>query len=154
MTDEMTAKDEVASVVDCLRTGDIESAVRRAEALPLDPLHQAVLGEAFDHQSVACYALYVGLLLQDESAERHVAASELLSLALNVLPGGYQTAFFHALRAVDLAPDDVSYKEHLLSFHNNPERLLSPDEARRVAQQVLDVDPSNEAGREVLRAAE
>ena len=150
----MTAKDEVASVIDCLRTGDIESAVRRAEALPLDPLHQAVLGEAFDHQSVTCYALYVGLLLRGESAERHVAASELLSLALNVLPGAYQTAFFHALRAVALAPDDVSYKEHLLSFHNNPERLLSPEEARRVAQQVLDADPSNEAGREVLRAAE
>lgn len=152
--DAVTPGDGVAAVVDRVRSGEIESAVRDAAALPLHELHQAILGEAFDHQSLACYGLYVGLLLDEESAERHVAASELLSLALNVFPGAYQTAFFHARRAVALAPEDVSYKEHLLSFHNNPERLLSPEEARRVAQQVLDLDPSNDAGREVLRAAD
>jgi hypothetical protein len=150
----MTAGDGVVAVIDCLRSGDIATAVRHAAGLPLEELHDAVLGEAFDHQSLTCYGLYVALLLEEESAERHVAASELLSLALNIFPGAYPTSFFHAVRAVALAPDDVSYKEHLLSFHNNPETLLSPDEARRVAQEVLDLDPSNDASREVLRSAD
>jgi hypothetical protein len=150
----MNASEGVVAVIDCVRSGDIESAVRRAAAVPLDELHEAILGEAFDHQSLACYGLYVGLLLDGESAARHVAASELLGLALNIFPGAYPTAFFHAVRAVALAPDEVSYKEHLLAFHNNPEGLLSPEEARRVAQEVLDLDPSNDAGREVLRAVD
>lgn len=150
----MTANDGAVAVIDSVRSGDIELAVSRAAALPLDAVHEAVLGEAFDHQSMACYALYVGLLLQEESAERHVAASELLSLALNVFPGAYEAAFFHARRAVTLAPEEVSYKEHLLSFHNNPERLLSPEEVRRVAHDVLARDPSNDAAHAVLRVAD
>lgn len=149
----MSAREGAVAVIACVRSGDIQSAVRLAAALPLDELNDAILGEAFDHQSMACYGLYVALLLEEGSAARHVAASELLSLALNIFPGAYGMAFFHAVRAVALAPDDVSYKEHLLSFHNHPERLLSPEEARRVAQEVLDLDPANDAGREVLRAA-
>ena len=149
-----TVSEGIVAVLECVRSGDIESAVRHAAALSLDEFHDAVLGEAFDHQSLACYRLYVGLLLDGESAERHVAASEMLSLALNIFPGAYATSFFHAVRAVALAPEDISYKEHLLSFHNNPEHLLSPEDARRVAQEVLDLDPSNDAGREVLRAAD
>jgi tetratricopeptide (TPR) repeat protein len=152
--DVMAASESAVAVIACIRSGDMQSAVRLAAELPLDNLNDAILGEAFDHQSLACYGLYVALLLDEESAARHVAASELLSLALNIFPGAYGMAFFHAVRAVALAPDDVSYKEHLLSFHNNPERLLSPEEAHRVAQEVLDLDPSNDAGQEVLRATD
>lgn len=152
--EKMTAIEGVATVIGHVRSGDIESAVRHASGLANDELSEAVLGEAFDDQSMAWYGLYVGLLLDSESAERHVSASELLSLALNVFPGAYQIAFFHALRAVALAPEDVSYKEHLLSFHNNPEHLLSPEEARRIAREVLDLDPSSGAGHAVLQGAD
>lgn len=150
----MMAGDAVARVIDSVRSGDIASAIDLARALPLDELHQAVLGEAFDHQSVACYVLYVGLLVDQESAERHVAASELLSLALNIFPGAYGAALFHARRAVTLAPEEVSYKEHLLSFHNNPESLLSAEDVRRVAHEVLGRDPSNEAAHAALRTVD
>lgn len=81
-----------------------------------------------------------------------MAASELLALALNVLPGTYPTAYWHARRAVALAPRDISYKEHLLSFHNNPDRLMSDEEARRVAQEVLGDDVANAAATQVLNS--
>lgn len=143
----------VRAVVEHLRAGELQQALALALAQPLEELHQKVLGEAFDHQSLVCYGLYVGMLAAGESAERHVAASELLALALNIFPGAYQTAVFHARRAIALAPDDASYKEHLLSFHNNPEELLPDDEARRVAEELLALDSSNDAAREVLQAA-
>ena len=129
--DQLTATG-IAAVIDALRTGAIDAAIRHAEGIPPDELHEALVVEAFDHRSLACYGVYAGMILADESAELHVSASELLSLALNVYTGAYPLAFFHAQRAVALDPDDISYKEHLLSFHNNPEHLLSPDEARRV----------------------
>ena len=147
----MAATDGIEALLDHVRAGDLASAVRRAADLDPAELHEAVLGEAFDHQSLSCYGVYVGLLLDDESAELHVAASEVLSLALNIFPGAYPLAFVHAQRAVALAPSDVSAKEHLLSFHNNPEHLLSPAEAARVAREVLALDPSSAAGLEVLR---
>jgi hypothetical protein len=147
----MAATGGVEAIVAHVRSGDLTSAVRVAADVDLAAFREAVLGEALDHQSLSCYGLYVGLLQRGESAELHVAASEVLSLALNVYPGAYPVAFVHAQRAVALEPDDVSIKEHLLSFHNNPERVLPPDEAARVAREVLAVDPSNGAGLEVLR---
>ncbi|CAM3298709.1 hypothetical protein OCAE111667_02415 [Occultella aeris] len=147
----MAATSGVEALVGHVRSGDLTSAVRVAAELDLTEFREAMLGEAFDHQSLSCYGLYVGLLQRGESAELHVAASEVLSLALNIYPGAYPVAFVHAQRALALEPDDVSIKEHLLSFHNNPERLLPPAEAARVAGEVLAVDPSNAAGLEVLR---
>lgn len=149
----VTTAEDVLTLIDHLRSGDITSAVHIAAELDPAEIHEAVLQEAFEHQSLSSYGVYVGLLLGGETAELHVAASEVLSLALNIFPGAYPLAVVHAQRAVALAPDDVSIKEHLLSFHNNPERLLSPAEAGRVAREILAVDPTNEAGLEVLRRA-
>lgn len=142
---------DAEALLDHVRSGDIASGVRVAAGLDPAELHEALLGEAFDRQSLTCYGIYAGLLMRAESAALHVAASEVLALALNIFEGSYPLAFLHAQRAVALDPEDVAAKEHLLSFHNNPDHLLSPEEAARVAREVLAVDPSNAAGLEVLR---
>ena len=59
------------------------------------------------------------LLLDKESSELHYLASFLLSMGLNHLQGAYQTAFFHAKKAVELSPQDNSYKEYLLFFYED-----------------------------------
>ena len=90
---------------------------------------------------------------RDPGARGHGLASDVLaSGALCQLPGAYQIAWYHARRAVELAPDDIGYREFLLFFYGNPEALLTRAEAVAIAQDLLVRDPGNEAARSVLGA--
>lgn len=118
--------------------------------MDLDTLTEELYLLAYDGETIAPYGFANYLLFDKESSELHYLASYLLSMGLNHLEGAYQTAFFHAKRAVELAPHDNSYKEYLLFFYEIPAKLLTKDEATKIAIEILKIDPKNKPALSVL----
>ncbi|MBS2967871.1 hypothetical protein J9317_03660 [Metabacillus sp. KIGAM252] len=105
---------------------------------------------AYEEGSMAAYGFANQLILEEETSEHHYLASFLLSMGLTHFEGAYPTAFYHAKRAAELSPEDLSYKEYLLFFHILPDPLLSREEAIDIAGQILEVEPDNDSALEVL----
>ena len=73
----------------------------------------------------------------------HYCAAVRMGQALVHIDGAYSSAFFHAQRAVILAPPEIFYKEYILLYYSIPERLLSYEEARKIAESLLKKDLNN-----------
>lgn len=141
---------EMSATIEYIVKGQFHEAILSSRDIPFQDLRAEIILKAYDDSSLAFYGFYVALLLEKESPELHHATAELLSMALNVYPGAYQLAFYHAQRAAALAPQDISFKEFLLFFHNNPEELMSPAQSLIIAQEILRVDPQNETAKQVI----
>jgi len=131
--------------------GRFEDAIEVARGMAFDPLADTLQGLAFDTESLTCYGFAAALASADETAEHHYLAAELLTASpLNQIPGAYHLAYYHGRRAVELAPNDLSYKEFLLFFHRHPDNVMAEGEANRIARDILAHDPANTAAKRVL----
>ncbi|WP_146130573.1 hypothetical protein [Laceyella sediminis] len=91
------------------------------------------------------------LIVKHEEATFHCIASHLMSLPLCSIDGAYNVGFYHAKRAVELSPEDASFKEHLLFYHAIPDKLLSDEEAEKIAKSILEMEPDNQTAKKHLR---
>ena len=141
---------DTARLRDRILRGQFDEGLELTANAPLDDLRDALVGLAFETESLACYAFCVAMAERDGARGHGLASDVLATSSLCRLPGAYQAAFFHAKRAVKLAPSDVGYREFLLFFHGHPEQVLSRDEAVAIARDLLELDPDNEAARRLL----
>jgi len=147
---EITMKEKIKQLI---TSGDFQKAIEYIENEDRNILEQVVLELGFDEESISAYSFVCYLINNNETAYYHYLASELLSTALCHLPDAYASALYHAKRAVELSPEDVSLKEHLLLFHDIPEKLISKEEAKAIAQEILKIMPNSEAAKNVLHNA-
>lgn len=115
-----------------------------------DELENVLLELSLESESIIYYSFVQDMLKSHETAMLHYIASILMSQSLKHLKGAYLTAFYHAKKAVDLTPNDSSLKEYLLYFNDIPEKLLSDDEARKLADEILTVDPENDVAKKYV----
>lgn len=123
---------------------DVYSKMDKAEA------RDVLLKIGYDTESITPYSFICSLLCEKESANLHYLASEILVNPLCFLVGAYNVALYHARRALQLEPDDISIKEYLLLFYNIPERLISKEEAIEIAKDVLNINPYSKIALNVL----
>jgi len=105
---------------------------------------------AFDTQSLAVYGLIIGLLLEAETAQKHAIAEKILSLPLNFIEGANCSALYHLRRAIQLDPDDIEFKQVLLSFHEHPDQLVGKTEAIKVAGEILSKRSDSKIAKRIL----
>lgn len=86
----------------------------------------------------------------EDSAKVHYRCSELLCSALNLFPGSYSLGYDHAMLAVEKAPEDYSLLEHILLYYEIPDRLLSRENAIKIASKIRLKYPDNQAAKQVL----
>jgi hypothetical protein len=141
---------DVDGIIDQILAGQFAAAIAASAAIPFDQVREQVLLRAFDEHHLALYGFYVALLQEQPTAAHQHAAAELLGMGLNVYPGAYQTAAYHARQAAATAPDEVAYKEFLLFLHQVPDEVVGREESLRIAGEILALDPDNEAARQVL----
>ena len=60
-----------------------------------------------------------------------------------VFNGAYWVAYRHTRRAIELEPENDRNKESLLSFYDIPDKILSMEEALKVAEEVLREKPDS-----------
>ena len=138
-------------IVDLILQGNFAAARANIKASSFSEVFESeILPTAFDNASVTFYGFLFSMIVQEESAELHYFASRLMSTALCHLPGGYQTGFYHMKRAIELEPDDIGFKKDMLLYHDIPETLLSHDEARAIAQEILKADSSHKIAQAIV----
>lgn len=135
---------------DAILLGDFNSAKALASDMDMEILRDTLYLVAYDSGSITPYGFVNDLLLDEETSEIHYTASFLMSMALNHLEGAYQIAFHHANKAAELSPNDMSYQEFLLFFHAIPDKLLSNDEAIKIAKNILEREPNNKTALSVI----
>jgi len=135
---------------DAILLGDFVKAKELASQMDRDSLRDTLFLLAYDNENIATYGFVSYLLLEEETSEFHYIASYLFSMALNHLEGAYQTSFHHAKKAVELSPNDINFKEYLLFFNVNPDKLLGNEEAFNIANEILKNEPNNKATLSVI----
>lgn len=107
-------------------------------------LDKDIIQAAYSSEDTVYCDFYEYMIRQDlYNASLHYALAELYALVFNFLPDGYEMAFYHIKKCIELAPSDVSYKEFMLLFHNIPKPLLSKQEALNYAYQVISIIPES-----------
>lgn len=130
--------------------GDFQEAKKIFFQMKNSEIRDSLLKIGYDTESITPYSFLCSLLIEGESSALHYMASELLSNPLCFLAGAYNAALYHARRAVELSPEDISYKEYILLFYNIPEKLISKEEAICIATEILSVNPNSTVAKDVL----
>lgn len=135
---------------DAILRGDFLTAKELASQMDMETLNDNLFLIAYDEENITPLGFINFLLVKEETSEYHYIASFLLSMALNYLEGAYQIAFHHAKRAVELTPNDISYKEYLLFFNTIPDKLLNNEEAQEIANEILEYEPTNKTALSIV----
>ncbi|MFC0561437.1 hypothetical protein [Halalkalibacter alkalisediminis] len=107
----------------------------------------------FDNTSIVNYSFIVNLLIEEEHAKLHDLAYLLLSQPLCHIEGAYVSAYYHAKKAAELTDyNEVGILENLLFLNSVPEKVVSDQEAQKIAKKILSLDQKNEAANELLNS--
>ena len=87
--------------------------------------------EAIGSEDISYYAFINYLNKDGDNAELHFICSLIASVGINHYKGGYATAFYHITRAIELEPNNTSYKQYALLFNDIPDKLLSDALAKK-----------------------
>jgi tetratricopeptide (TPR) repeat protein len=110
----------------------------------------ALMDLAYSTESIVVYSFILDLIVNEESADLHYLASEIMSMPLNYITGAYNVALYHARKAIELNPEDITLKEYLLLFYNIPDKLISKKEATEIAKEVIKKIPDSKAAFELI----
>lgn len=106
---------------------------------------------AYDNEHLSNYSVLVYLLLDTEDDKLHDLAFQVLSQPLCHIEGAYASSLYHAQRTVDLTDAaDVKRLENLLFLNIVPEKIVSDEQAKSIAEKILVLDPTNEVAKDTL----
>jgi len=111
--------------------------------IPLKDVSRYLINIAFDTESIVTYSIICMMLIKKETSELHNLAATLLAQPLCHIDGAYSSALCHTRKAISLSPEDINLKEWLLFFHVIPDKLVSDEEAKEVALEILKEKPDS-----------
>lgn len=111
--------------------------------LDFETVKGILLEIAFETESLLVLTFAHYLLQKCRDARFHLLIAELLVTAFSHFEGAYRSAFYHAKQADQNMKGDVSVKEFLLLFHEIPDKLISEEEAKKIAIDVLKEKPDS-----------
>jgi len=128
----------------------LEEASKLLQEISLDFFANKIISLAYKNSSLLYYSFIEFLINQNQNAEYHSIASQLLSSSLCHFNGAYQSAYFHALKAIELEPENIKYKEFILFFYEIPENILSFEKAQEIANEIIKTEPQNIVANQIL----
>jgi hypothetical protein len=126
-----------------LDSHDFDTLYTAFEDKSEEQIADTLLVSAYDDENLLTYTFSNYVLSKEQSSKWHYIASFLMAMAFNHLTYGYQVAYYHALKAVELNPSDVSLKEYILLFYSIPEKLLPEKMAVAFAHDISKVKSDN-----------
>ncbi|MBN2909209.1 hypothetical protein JQC72_06690 [Polycladomyces sp. WAk] len=112
-------------------------------SLDFETVKGILLEIAFETESLLVLTFTNYLLQKCGDARIHLLIAELLVTAFSHFEGAYPSAFYHIKQADLNMKGDVSVKEFLLLFHEIPDKLISEEEAKKIAIDVLKEKPDS-----------
>lgn len=113
-------------------------------------LENYMLELCYESENILYYSFVFDMLKSKETSFIHYIASIILSQPLCHIEGAYQAAFYHAKKAVELDEDDIELKEYLLFFNDIPDKLLSNQEAKTLAEEIINLNPKSEVAKQYI----
>ena len=110
------------------------------------------IGIKTESLSVYTYILHRIMMEKDykEIINWHETALSVLVHCINFLEGAYSSALYHSRKIAELEPDNIENFVQLLFFYDIPEKLLDEKEAKKIAEKIIEVDPSNQVATRIL----
>lgn len=141
----------IKNFLENIKVGKFEEAKAYIKDMSFEHMHNTLIDLGFKTECVPLYTFVTFLLIEKETAALHYCAAMLIAQCFVYIEGSYSMGLFHARRSVELAPNDPSYKEYLLLYHNIPDKLIGREEAEKIANALLLQDPCNITARNVLQ---
>ena len=96
------------------------------------------------------YTFIIALILEKETAEYHELASVFLSISVCYIEGAYSASLYHAKKCLELEPDNIRYKQNLLSFYGLPDQVMSSREALKIALEIIKINPTSQSALHII----
>ncbi|MFB1051683.1 hypothetical protein [Paraliobacillus sp. JSM ZJ581] len=134
-----------------ISSGNLEKAKKVSSDLSYEELDAKLTDIAFENSSITNYTFLMSLIVENEKAELHRIAFDMLVNPLCHIEGAYYAALYHAKRCVELTDQqDVGYLTNFLFLHDVPDTVVSEKEAYKIAEKILLLDPNNEIAKEFM----
>ena len=131
-----------------IRNADLHAAYELLKDLSEEQQRDIIVGEAAISDSIAVLGFAEYMISCENNIQNHETAA-LAYIQMCHINGAYEMALFHAREMHRLSPD-TDTKKFLLFFHGIPEKLLIHEEAVKLAQEILLVDPDYAPAKEIL----
>lgn len=90
------------------------------------------------------------ILIRDETADTHFLISKIMGSTLNFMPNAELIGLYHGIKAAALSPNEIDIKEYLLYYNHIPEKILSDDDAIKLALEIIKSRPESIAAQMTL----
>lgn len=140
----------IKKLKDFILEGDFELGRTLCNNSNYQELEKDMLSIAYDTENIATYFFVLDMIFHREEAELHYIACTLLINPFVYYSGAYYIAFDHILKAIELDPDNLKYKENLLLFYHIPDKILGLKKAIEIANQILEYYPDNGAANAII----
>ena len=107
---------------------DFDEAYEIVRSLSEEELEELMLDIGFKTMNLTVYSFMNYVLQREETSSIHSLISLLMAHPLCHMEGAYTISLYHARKAIELSPQDVSYYEDILFFEGNPHVYLSKEE--------------------------
>ena len=107
-----------------------------------------IIMEACTSNNIMIIGFVYFLLSKEKSCFNHELAAKVL-IQMCWIDGAYNLAYLHACEMLKLEPS-IKNKEFILFFYNIPEKIISYEYAKELAEDIIRHDPDNEVALSVI----
>ena len=135
---------------DLLTSGRFDEAEILCNDMESDEIADSMLRSAYETESITVYGFAAYMKENHEKKTWLTIMFDLLINPLCFMEGAYALAAVHARELVSIE-ESIENMEKLLFIYNSPENVISDDEAKKIAEKMLDIEAQNEVALSVLK---
>ncbi len=125
-----------------LLQGKYADAEKICEKMDIKNVGSMLMNIAYDTENICVYSFVQYMIWKTEQIEWMELAIDIMINPFCFLEGAYSVALFHS-REVLRIKKDIKNLERILFFYHIPEKLVSTEEAKKIAEEILKVEPTN-----------
>lgn len=130
--------------------GKYENIEKLCEEMELNQIRDILLRIAFDTGSISVYG-FVQYMAQSSGKEKWIELMiEILMNPLCHIEGAYSMALFYSKEVLKKART-AGNLERIIFFYEIPEKLISYEEAKEIAEEIIKLEPNNKTACSILR---
>ena len=101
-----------------------------------------IMNIAYDTENICVYSFVQYMIWKTERIEWMELAIDIMINPFCFLEGAYSVALFY-LREVLRIKKNIENLERILFFYHIPEKLVGIEEAKKIAEEILKIEPTN-----------
>lgn len=125
-----------------LLQGRYADAEKICKKMSMKDVRNMVMNIAYNTESICVYSFTQYMIHKTERIEWMELAIDVMINPLCFFEGAYSVALFHSREILEVEKS-IENLERILFFYHIPEKLLSIEEAKEIAEEILKVDPTN-----------